>query len=163
MFVVFRAVTYATLFVGFVLVFLPSRVLALAGMVRPDVLGPRHVVGLILVAGGFIVGVWCIAAFALVGRGTPAPFDPPRHLVARGPYAVVRNPMYVGAVCALGGAALFYWSLALAGYAGLFLLVVQAVVVGYEEPALRRTFGRQYDDYCARVARWWPPRLSMKG
>jgi len=162
MFVVVRAITYATLFIGFVLVFLPSRLLPLASLVRPDALGARHVAALILVAGGFVIALWCVATFALVGRGTPAPFDPPRRLVARGPYAIIRNPMYVGAVFALGGAALFYWSPALAGYAGAFLMAVHVFVVLYEEPTLRRTFGREYDAYCARVSRWWPARLSMK-
>jgi len=40
-----------------------------------------------------------------IGKGTPAPFDPPRKLVIRGPYRFVRNPMYIGAGMTLAGAA----------------------------------------------------------
>ncbi len=64
--------------------------------------------------------------------------------------------MYVGAGFALLGAALFYRSVALAAYAGVFLIVTHLFVVLYEEPTLRRTFGNDYEAYCRRVGRWWP-------
>lgn len=66
--------------------------------------------------------------------------------------------MYLGAAIALAGAALFYESAALAGYAAAFLLLTHALVVGYEEPTLRVTFGVEYAEYCTRVGRWWPGR-----
>src|SRR3989337_2040373 len=37
----------------------------------------------------------CLWDFAVTGRGTPAPIDPPKYLVVRGLYRYVRNPMYV--------------------------------------------------------------------
>ncbi len=107
-------------------------------------------------ASGAALAVWCILSFALIGRGTPAPFDPPRRLVVRGPYRYVRNPMYLGAGLALAGAALFYRSSVLLAYAGLFLLLMHLAVVLYEEPTLRQTFGEDYEAYCKRVRRWWP-------
>jgi hypothetical protein len=53
-------------------------------------------VGMAVVVGGGAIALWCILSFAVVGRGTPAPFDPPRRLVVGGPYAVVRNPRTTG-------------------------------------------------------------------
>ena len=100
----------------------------------------------------------CVLTFAFIGKGTPAPFDPPRRLVVQGPYRIVRNPMYMGAGMALGGAALFYRSSALAAYVVLFLLVTHLFVVWYEEPTLRGLFGAEYDAYCRRVRRWGPRR-----
>src|SRR4051812_10453821 len=97
MFVLFRAITYSTLFIGFLLVFLPGRVLAWSGIVRPATFGPAQAAGILLVVVGAALALWCILTFALSGRGTPAPFDPPRRLVVAGPYRLVRNPMYVGA------------------------------------------------------------------
>ena len=41
-------------------------------------------------------------------------------------------------------------------YALAFLAVMHTFVVLYEEPMLRRTFGRDYEAYCERVGRWWP-------
>jgi protein-S-isoprenylcysteine O-methyltransferase Ste14 len=157
-FVLLRAITYASLFIGLVLVFLPARVLSLSGGVSPGAIGPPQIAGGIVAAGGALLALWCILRFALRGRGTPAPFDPPRRLVVGGPYAVVRNPMYLGAGLALLGASLFYRSLALLAYAAGFFLVTHVFVVRYEEPALRSTFGGEYERYCRRVGRWWPRR-----
>jgi protein-S-isoprenylcysteine O-methyltransferase Ste14 len=159
MFVLIRALTYATVFVAFVLVFLPARVLAWSGISRPLGTGVPQVAGVVVLAAGAAVALWCVLAFALVGRGTPAPFDPPRRLVVEGPYRFVRNPMYVGAGVALAGAALFFESVALALFTGGFFLITHLFVLGYEEPTLRRTFGEAYDAYCRRVRRW-RPRLS---
>ena len=156
MFVFARAVTYAALFIGFLLIYLPARVLSWSGIVRPAAIEVPQVAGMIIGAVGAAVALWCIFAFATIGRGTPAPFDPPRRLVIRGPYRFVRNPMYIGAGLALASAALFYESLPLLGYAGLFFLATHVFVVGYEEPTLRRTFGQEYEAYCGRVRRWWP-------
>jgi protein-S-isoprenylcysteine O-methyltransferase Ste14 len=151
-----RAIVYATLFVGFVLVFLPAEVLRGAGIVRPAGTGVLQVIGIAVGAIGAGLAVWCVLTFALVGKGTPAPFDPPRRLVVQGPYRWVRNPMYLGAGLALGAASLVFESLALLGFTALFLGVSHLFVVGYEEPTLRRSFGEGYRAYCAEVRRWWP-------
>jgi protein-S-isoprenylcysteine O-methyltransferase Ste14 len=155
-FVVVRAVTYATLFIGFVLVFLPARLLSRSGVASPPGLGIAQVTGIVVATTGAALAVWCILTFALLGRGTPAPFDPPRHLVVRGPYKYVRNPMYLGAAAALAGAALFYGSVVLGLYAAVFLLMTHSFVLWYEEPTLRVTFGAEYEHYCTQVRRWWP-------
>jgi len=157
MFVFIRAVTYATLFIGLVLVFLPAQLLP-PGTARPETVGAPQLVGMVVALFGAAIALWCILTFAVIGKGTPAPFDPPRRLVASGPYAVIRNPMYLGAGFALGGASLFYQSLALLGYTAGFFLVTHLFVVVYEEPTLRRAFGVEYESYCSRVGRWWPRR-----
>ncbi len=154
MFVLIRAITYSTLFIGFLLVFLPARLLSWSGIVQPVGIGAGQVAGVVVVASGAMLALWCIVTFVVIGRGTPAPFDPPRRLVVVGPYRLVRNPMYIGAVLALAGAALFYESWALLGYCAAFAFVSHLFVVGYEEPTLRASFGASYVDYCERVHRW---------
>ena len=156
MFALARASTYSALFIGLLLVFLPARVLSWAGVVRPATLGPVEFIGIIVAVGGAVVTLWCIFTFVFVGKGTPAPFDPPRKLVANGPYGFVRNPMYLGAGLALCGAAIFYHSLALLGYSLGFLIAMHLFVVWYEEPTLRGLFGADYDAYRTRVRRWLP-------
>jgi len=156
MFVLFRAVTFATLFIALVLVYVPARLLARAGIATPATIALPQAVGIAVATAGAAIALWCVFTFAFVGKGTPAPFDPPCLLVTQGPYRFVRNPMYIGAVIALAGAALFYHSSSLLFYAGAFLLAAHVLVVSYEEPALRRTFKQQYETYCARVMRWWP-------
>ena len=154
MFIFIRALTYATFFIGFVLVALPAWVAGPAGLERPAAMGWPQVLGAIMLVMGAAVTVSCILAFVAIGRGTPAPFDPPRRLVDRGPYAIIRNPMYLGAILALLGAAAFYQAPAIAGYAAAFFVVMHLFVIAYEEPTLRNTFGPAYDEYCGRVRRW---------
>ena len=154
--VLIRAVVYASLFIGVALVYLPARILARAGVERPHHFGVTQGVGGIAVLIGTALALWCIAAFISLGRGTPAPFDPPRRLVVRGPYRHLRNPMYLGATLALGGASLFYEARALAVYTVGFAVLVHVFVVLYEEPTLGATFGPGYAEYCRRVHRWWP-------
>jgi protein-S-isoprenylcysteine O-methyltransferase Ste14 len=64
--------------------------------------------------------------------------------------------MYLGAALALSGAALFYEAGALWAYAMGFLVLMHLLVVWYEEPTLRRSFGADYDAYCRQVRRWLP-------
>jgi protein-S-isoprenylcysteine O-methyltransferase Ste14 len=155
-FLVARAVTYATLFIALIFVYLPGRLLSWASVAQPTRIGATYVAGLILGTIGAAIALWCVFAFVLLGEGTPAPFDPPHRLVIAGPYRFVRNPMYIGAELALVGTALFYQSWWLMGYATLFFLATHLFVLRYEEPALRRTFGAEYEAYCNRVNRWLP-------
>jgi protein-S-isoprenylcysteine O-methyltransferase Ste14 len=156
MFVLFRTIAYATFFVGFLLIYLPSRVLLWSGIVRPATMQAPQIAGMIVATLGALLALWCVVAFVSIGKGTPAPFDPPRRLVVRGPYRFVRNPMYLGGALTLAGAALFYRSLFLLGYDCIFLLAFSLFVLFYEEPTLRRTFGPDYEAYCHRVVRWLP-------
>jgi protein-S-isoprenylcysteine O-methyltransferase Ste14 len=151
-----RTVVYASLFIGFLLIYLPARLLSRSGIAAPATIGPLQVAGIVIGAIGAALALWCIATFVSIGRGTPAPFDAPRRLVVRGPYRFVRNPMYIGAALVLGGAALFYRSLGILIYTALLLLTAHVLVVLYEERVLARTFGDDYRAYRARVRRWLP-------
>lgn len=154
--VAIRAIVWSSLFIGFVLVWLPAQALEWAGVPRPAHAGPLQIAGAVLATAGAALALWCIATFATAGHGTPAPFDPPRRLVVRGPYRFVRNPMYLGAGLALLGAALFLATWVLVAYAAVLLVSVHVFVIAYEEPHLRTAFGADYDNYCRSVGRWWP-------
>ena len=156
LFLLARVVTYATLFIGFLLVFLPARLLSSTGVGAPASFGVMQVAGLLVAIAGSALALSSILTFAFVGKGTPAPFDPPRRLVVKGPYRYLRNPMYLGAAGALTGAALYYQSLPLLAYALGFVFLMHLFAVLYEEPVLRATFGEPYEEYCRRVARWVP-------
>jgi protein-S-isoprenylcysteine O-methyltransferase Ste14 len=158
MFILMRALTYGTLFVGFLLVFLPAQLLRWSGVAPPLRVGPAQVAGASIVIAGGALASWCIATFVVSGRGTPAPFDPPRRLVVSGPYRFVRNPMYLGAVLVLSGAGVYYLSTWLIGYALVFLGAARVFVRAYEEPALRSAFGEEYAAYCRNTRGWWPFR-----
>ncbi len=113
-------------------------------------------VGVIFLLAGTAIYLWTVWDFATAGKGTPLPLDAPKHLVVRGLYRYVRNPMYLGVfLVVLGWAGIFAdaWLLAyLAAAVGL----VQVFVVFYEEPTLSRNFGAEYQAYCQSVSRWLP-------
>jgi hypothetical protein len=94
----------------------------------------------------------------LEGIGTPAPVAPTRHLVVGGLYRYIRNPMYVAVAATIIGQALLLGRPALLLYALAFGAVVWAFVRGYEEPALARSFGAEYEAYRRAVPGWWPRR-----
>jgi protein-S-isoprenylcysteine O-methyltransferase Ste14 len=105
---------------------------------------------------GGIVLLWSFWNFLAQGRGTPAPIDPPKELVATGFYRYVRNPMYVGVLALLLGHFLWfgYWNLLI--YAILVFSAFNTFVTYYEEPTLKRKFGTAYEDYLRKVSRWIP-------
>lgn len=108
---------------------------------------------------GASIYLWCAWDFTFAGRGTPAPIDPPKELVARGLYRYVRNPMYVGVLSILFGEALFFESRTLFGYAAIAFVFFYLFVVFYEEPVLAQKFGESYQRYRQTVPRWIPWRI----
>jgi len=114
----------------------------------------RAVAAFALLGAGAAIYFWCLWDFAISGRGTPAPIDPPKELVVRGLYRYSRNPMYVGVLGVIFGWALLFGAAPIAVYGACLWLGFELFVLGYEEPHLTRVFGAAYTDYCTRVGRW---------
>lgn len=114
--------------------------------------------GAACMAVGGLLALACAALFVSRGRGTPAPFDPPRAFVVAGPYRWVRNPMYLGGLLLLLGFGLWHRSPAMALFAAVVWAVAHLFVVRVEEPGLARRFGESYARYRAEVSRWIPRR-----
>ena len=104
---------------------------------------------------GFTVLIYSIWGFALHGKGTLAPIDPPRTLVVRGLYRHTRNPMYIGVLTILLAESALFQSTVLLTYAGTVFVLFHLFVIAYEEPHLSAKFGEQYTRYCRAVPRWW--------
>ena len=117
---------------------------------------PLRYLGLPLIIIGGAGLLWCIWEFFSTGRGTISPVDPPKHLVVRGLYRYVRNPMYLLVIIVLLGEAIFFMSVPVLIEAGVFFVLASLFVMLYEEPYLRRRFGKAYDSYLQSVGRWIP-------
>src|SRR5437764_751364 len=89
-----------------------------------------------VVAAGVLLFLACQWVFATTGRGTPGTWDPPRRVVAVGPYRWVRNPIYVSALLIVLGEAGLFRSVELLVYAAVLAVAFHLLVVGYEEPRL---------------------------
>lgn len=105
-----------------------------------------------LVIAGQALRLWAaghIAAYR--GESLEAP-----RLVTGGPYAIVRNPLYIGnGLIGLG------WSLpagpvAVAVFLVLFVMLYAVAIVPYEEKFLAKEFGTEYDSYRHATGRWLP-------
>jgi protein-S-isoprenylcysteine O-methyltransferase Ste14 len=118
--------------------------------------------GAVAIAGLFVLmlGLSLFAAslhhFFTEGRGTLAPWDPPRRLVVRGPYRYVRNPMISGVIFTLTGIALSIRSWPHAKWALLFLGLNLIFIPLLEEPELEMRFGDDYRQYRSAVPRFIP-------
>lgn len=158
-----RAVFFTLLMPGAVLILIPW--LLLRGQPSPNVrvVDFPGVLGFLFMAVGAGVLLYCIRDFAVSGRGTLAPVDPPRKLVRVGLYRHVRNPMYLGVVLVLVGESIFFESRVLSFYATIMALVFHLFVVLFEEPGLRALFGHDYEKYRASVPRWIPRLRPWKG
>jgi protein-S-isoprenylcysteine O-methyltransferase Ste14 len=110
--------------------------------------------GWLPIAAGTTLLLWCVREFYVAGRGTLAPWSPPKHLVTTGPYRQCRNPMYVAVTTLLVGWAVLFWSQSLALYAVCVAAMFYLRVVLFEEPWATRQFGDEWRAYCARVPRW---------
>ncbi len=132
---------------------------------QPPLLGLSllRVAGAALIALGTPALLDSFARFARQGLGTPAPIFPTRHLVVTGLYRYVRNPMYVGVVLVIEGQGLLLGNPRVLGYGVLVWLAFFLFVIGYEEPTLRRTFGDEYERFCANIPRWIPRLHPWRG
>jgi protein-S-isoprenylcysteine O-methyltransferase Ste14 len=129
----------------------------------PDAAGIALVLaGLALLAGGLALFAACLFLFWTRGRGTLAPWDPPRRFVAEGPYRFVRNPMISGVIFVLAGEACLLRSAPLAQWAALFALINLVYIPLVEEPMLAARFGETYAHYVGAVPRF-VPRLQLAG
>jgi protein-S-isoprenylcysteine O-methyltransferase Ste14 len=153
---VFGSATFLVLAPGTVMVYVPWTICS--WRLGPPLLEfpPFRVVGVLMIMAGLPVMLDSFARFAMQGLGTPAPVAPPRHLVVTGLYRYVRNPMYVAGLLLVLGQALLFGSSRLLEYGLLLWLASFVFVVLYEEPALQRKFGKEYEDFCAHVPRWIP-------
>ena len=146
-----------TVFVpGIVAVYIPYRIIR--EQYNPHYIewGILQIISVVIIFFGAVIYFRCLWDFAVTGRGTPAPIDAPKHLVIKGLYRYVRNPMYIGVLMIILGWAAFFISYATLLYLALVWVVFQCFIMFIEEPVLHRKFGNSYKDYCKQVKRWIP-------
>ena len=113
---------------------------------------------LALLAGSIGLGlsVWTVTIFKNFGQGTPAPWDPPKKLVVRGPYRHVRNPMIIGAMLMLLAEAMLLQAWSIVVWMMVFFIGNSIYFPLIEEKGLEKRFGDDYRDYTDHVPRWIP-------
>jgi protein-S-isoprenylcysteine O-methyltransferase Ste14 len=158
--VLIKTIFFTLLVPGIVTVLVPYWLLSSRSAPPPMQLGVFRYFGWLPILTGAAIYLWCAWDFTYAGRGTPAPIDPPKELVARGLYRHVRNPMYIGILSILLGEALLFASRSLFEYTAVAFSFFFLLVILYEEPILRQKFGESYRQYCESVPRWVPRRMK---
>jgi protein-S-isoprenylcysteine O-methyltransferase Ste14 len=139
-----------------VLVFIPAIVLYCTGYRWT----PNHpallLLGAILLFGGLALAAWTMRLFAVKGKGTAAPWNPPTKLVVSGPYCYVRNPMITSVLTMLLAESLLLNTCWCFGLFALFWLGNMIYFPFFEEKDLEKRFGESYLEYKRNVPRWIP-------
>jgi protein-S-isoprenylcysteine O-methyltransferase Ste14 len=112
--------------------------------------------GVVLLGIGLALFISSLRRFAGEGRGTLAPWDPPRRLVVAGPYRYVRNPMISGVIFLLAAEAALLRSTPHWLWTLTFAAINVVYIPLFEEPFLTARFGADYQEYCRHVRRFVP-------
>ena len=114
------------------------------------------VLGFALLAFSSVIGVWSARAIANFGSGTPLPGQMANHLVTRGPYSFVRNPMAIAGIVQGVSMGVLIGSWLVVVYALVGSLLWNWLIRPHEEADLYERFGDEYREYAKRVYCWWP-------
>ncbi len=112
---------------------------------------PQIIPGIVLLVSGMSLALSAIYSQYKIGQGTPVPLLPTVKLVVKGPYRYTRNPMALGVILMLFGAAIALWSIP----AVTIAILVSSAHVLYdkfiEERELENRFGEAYSAYKKRT------------
>jgi protein-S-isoprenylcysteine O-methyltransferase Ste14 len=78
-------------------------------------------------------------------------------LVTRGPFAIIRHPMYAGVLLAALGATLIFRTWAMVGFLPMSIVVVARA--GREEVLLAEEFKEAWNSYVSKVPKWFPWKI----
>ena len=142
---------------GSVLVFIPAIILIITKDFEFILPNEHLFYPAIISAGiGFLLCFKTVRLFLTQGKGTPAPWNPPKKLVIKGPYCYVRNPMITGAILLLAAESMILKSWAIAIWMIIFFTGKTLYFIFVEEKELKKRFGNPYLLYKSKVPRWIP-------
>ena len=113
-------------------------------------------IGMLFLLAGLYLFVVTNKLFAVIGKGTLAPWDPTRKMVIAGPYRYCRNPMITAVLFIIVAEAFLLASFPILIWACIFFAMTNIYFLLSEEPELEQRFGKEYLDYKANVPRWIP-------
>lgn len=114
---------------------------------------PVHWCGPLVIACGLTVAAWHARLFRRLGTNINT-FGEPDLLVNTGLFRFTRNPMYLGFLISLAGAALFLASASPWLFVACFFVIADRWYIAYEEEMMLKKFGDQYRQYQQQVRRW---------
>lgn len=122
----------------------------------PTELGLPRLVGLVPFLLGLGFDLSAMLAFRRA-RTNILPHRAAERLVTTGPYAISRNPIYVGNTFIVLGIAILLSSLWMAAAAILAAVLTRHLAILREEEHMSARFGAAWDAYARKVPRWLGP------
>ena len=139
-----------------VLVFIPGVMLYLSDYEFSLAQGWQAVGGIFLLILGLSLALWTMMLFHHKGKGTAAPWNPPKKLVIEGPYRHVRNPMITSVLVIIIAEWLLLGAWQLLVLFIIFLIGNMIYFPLVEEKGLEKRFGEDYLRYKKHVPRYIP-------
>ena len=153
---------FALAYSSFFIVFIPLWIINSDFKLISIQLGVLRFIGLIPMAVGTGMFIWCYGILVFSGRGTPWPLNPPKKLVTSGFYRFMRNPIMFGYLLILFGEGLFFESSSLILYLIINFVLLHIRTIFIEEPMLKDRFGKPYENYYKTTPRWIPSFKAFK-
>lgn len=110
-------------------------------------------VGVALTVSGIALPIWGAQVFR-IAQTNILPYKDPDKMVRNGPFRFSRNPMYLGMLCIITGAAMMSGMIENFAFSALFFCVANWWYIPFEEGRMRAAFGENFDEYAAAVRRW---------
>ena len=150
-----KTILFAIGIVFFVIAYIPYKIITAQNHAVIAEIGIFRFAGYIFIGSGIIGYLICFWNFIVDAKGSPILGDT-QHLIVKGLYRYVRNPIYISACLIFSGEALLFQSLAMLYYLFGWMITFHLFVIFVEEPFLRNQFGDTYERYCNAVHRWVP-------
>jgi protein-S-isoprenylcysteine O-methyltransferase Ste14 len=114
---------------------------------------PYNLLGLVVVGLGIYLAFLSVRLLISYNTTFEASGNP-SSLVTRRPYSYSRNPIYLGFLLIALGTAAILSSLSAFIAPIIFFLVVNTIIIPFEENRLQKNFGVEYERYKESVRRW---------
>ena len=120
--------------------------------IKKIIVFPYSLLGIVGIVLGLGIVLWGKETFQRLG--TSVRFEKPKKLVMSGPYRSTRNPIYLGYIIILLGISVLLGSIIAFVSPVTFFLIMNFIVIPFEEEWLKRIFGKKYEKYKKQVRRW---------
>ena len=116
----------------------------------------NYIISAPLILTGILLMLWTSLIFFMT-RGTPVPVNPPPHLVVKGPYKYIRNPMHGGMFLLMFGCGIYYSSiLSILIFMPIYIYFDIFILKKIEEPELEKRLGKSYIEYKKNTPMFFP-------
>jgi protein-S-isoprenylcysteine O-methyltransferase Ste14 len=143
--------------------FLPVPLALMVLLIRTGEVDGRALMaaGALLVVTGQSLRLWAVRHIGTISRTRTTRYGP---LMTAGPYAIVRNPLYVGNWLLWTGFAIWSRLLWMLPIAWMVFFVQYRAIAKWEAAFIRSKYLTAYDEYARQVGAWmprWPPRAAL--